>query len=668
MRKKQKNERRQSLGRRIMKNTVVVSSEVAIARGRPTAALIGRIVVAAGMALKVTAVIAADTVMDPVSSADLSRMTLEDLANVEISSVSKRPERLSDAAASVYLISREDIRRSGSTSIPEILRLAPNLQVARVDSSQYAISARGFNSTTANKLLVLIDGRSVYTPLFSGVFWDVQDTMIEDIERIEVISGPGGTLWGANAVNGVINIITRHARDTTGGLVSAGAGNDELGAGARFGGKFGEDGTYRIYAKGFDRDNTVTASGVSAQDSWKKGQAGFRLDWGQGGDGLVLQGDAYDGAIDQRISDDKSISGANLLTRWNRTLAGGSALQVQAYYDQTRRTYPGTFGEVLDIYDIEAQHRFNLGGRHDIVWGGGYRYSQDVVTNSAALAFLPADRDLTLANVLVQDSVALGEQLKLTVGAKLEHNNYTGFEKQPNVRLAWKPGDEVLLWSAISRAVRTPSRIDRDLFVPGSAPFAISGGPDFQSEKLTAYEIGYRVQPFPQASLSISTFYNVYDDLRSLEPTGGTTVLANMMEGDASGIETWGNYRIGDAWRLTAGYSYLVKDLRFKPGSGDTNTARAGNDPVHQFSIRSTMSFRNRTEFDVGLRSIGALPDPDVPTYVALDARLGWLVGKDFEVSLAGFNLFDKRHPESGALPARSEIGRNIYARILWTF
>lgn len=637
-------------------------------RRRPVIAL-GPMVAAVCLAFGAGGAAATDAASGSISAADFSRMTLEDLVNIEISSVSKKPERLSDAAAAVYVISREDIRRSGSTSIPEILRLAPNLQVARVDASQYAISARGFNSTVANKLLVLIDGRSVYTPLYSGVFWDAQDTMIEDIERIEVISGPGGTLWGANAANGVINIITRHTRDTTGGLVSAGAGNDERGAGARYGGKLGEDATYRIYAKGFNRDNTVSASGASAQDASKKGQVGFRLDWGQGGDTLALQGDAYDGSIDQKIFDDALISGAHLLGRWNKTLAGGSALQVQAYYDQTRRNYPGMFGEVLDTYDIDVQHRFSPGGRHDITWGGGYRYSHDDVTNSAVLAFLPASRDLTLGNVFVQDDIALTERLKLTVGTKLEHNNYTGFENQPNVRLAWKPNDQVLLWSAISRAVRTPSRIDRDFFVPGSAPFMIAGGPDFQSEKLTAYEIGYRTQPSPKASFSISTFYNVYDQLRSIEPTGGTLVLGNMMEGNTYGVETWGSYGISDWWQLKAGYTYLKKDLRFKPGSGDTyGVQAAGNDPAHQFSVRSIMNFAHNVNLDFALRSVDSLPNPGVPAYVALDARLGWKIAKGTELSLSGFNLLDNRHPEFGALSARSEIGRKIDARILWQF
>lgn len=613
--------------------------------------------------------VAAQSAPGSISAADFSRMTLEELTNIEIFSVSKRAERLIDAAASVYVITRDDIRRYGATSIAELLRLAPNLQVGRVDSSQHAISARGFNSTAANKLLVLIDGRSVYTPLFSGVFWDVQDTMIEDIERIEVISGPGGVLWGANAVNGVINIVTRHTRDTTGALASAGAGNHERGAGARYGGKLGDDGSYRIYAKGFERDRTLNASGASAQDAWKKGQLGIRLDWGRGGDTLMLQSDAYDGSIDQKNPNDKSISGAHLLGRWNRTLADGSALQVQAYYDQTRRSYPGTFGELLHTYDLDVQHRFSAGGRHDIVWGGGYRNSRDAVTNSAALAFLPASRDLTLANVFVQDSVALNERLKLTVGAKLERNNYSGFEIQPNVRLAWKPSEQVLVWSAVSRAVRTPSRLDRDFFVPGNAPFTIAGGPDFKSEKLTAYEIGYRAQPSAKASFSVSTFYNVYDELRSIEPAGRTLVLANMMEGNTYGVETWGSYGVSDWWELKAGYAYLRKNLRFKPGSGDTmGVQAAGNDPRHQVSIRSTMNLGQRADLDFALRAVDRLPNPAIPGYVVLDGHLAWKIFKGTELSLSVFNLLDKRHPEFGPASTRSEIGRTFYAKMLWSY
>ncbi|MGR9087347.1 MAG: TonB-dependent receptor plug domain-containing protein, partial [Gammaproteobacteria bacterium] len=513
----------------------------------------GRVLTAAVFMLLSGKAASANAASASVSARELSSMTLEELTAIEISSVSKHSEPLLDAAASVYVITREDIRRYGATTIPDILRLAPNLQVAKVDSSQYAISARGFNSTISNKLLVLIDGRSVYTPLYSGVFWDVQDTLIEDIDRIEVVSGPGGTLWGVNAVNGVINIITRFSGETRGGLISAGAGNYEQNGAVRYGGKFNEHTDYRVYAKGFFRDNTRRANDTNDHDSWKKGQLGFRVDWRQEGDALMFQGDAYEGAVSQNILDDQKISGAHLLGRWDKTLTDGSALQIQAYFDQTRRVWPGTIGEVLDTYDISAQHRFSLGWGHDIVWGGGYRYARDEVSNSAFLAFFPEKRDLTLANVFVQDNIALAEQLKLILGARLSYNNYTDFDVQPNIRLSWKPADHILIWSAISHATRTPARLDRDAYIPGNPPFLLAGGPDFESEELIAYELGYRMQPHSKSAFSISAFYNVYDDLRSLEPSGRGFVVGNQMEGDTYGVEFWGSYSLTDWWQLKAG-------------------------------------------------------------------------------------------------------------------
>jgi iron complex outermembrane receptor protein len=652
------------------KNVVAGTAGTTQSQGRLVTRF-GRIIAALCIALQAAAATAADTTTKAASPVDLSTLTIEELANIDISSVSKRPEPLGEAAASVYVITREQIRRYGATSIPEILRLAPNLQIARVNSSQYAITARGFNGTIANKLLVLIDGRSVYTPLFSGVFWDVQDTLIADIDRIEVISGPGGTLWGSNAVNGVINIITRHSRETQGALLSIGGGPDERGASFRYGAKLGEHTTYRVYAKGFGRENTENSSGVSARDSWGKGQAGFRLDWAKFGDALMFEGGGYDGSTDQRNTDNQLISGAHMLGRWSRTLQDNSAIQVQAYYDLTRRVIPGTFGELLNTFDIDAQHQFLLGSRHGFVWGGGYRLYHDNVDNEAALAFRPAIRNLHLANVFIQDTIALAEHLELTLGVKLEYNSYSQFEVQPNARLAWNFRDYGLLWSAISRAVRTPSRLDRELFAPGSPPFLLAGGPNFKSETLIAFEIGYRVQPVAQASFSISTFYNIYDDLRSIEPTSGGLpfVIENKMKGETYGVEMWGSYRVLDWWRLSAGYNFLKKDLRLKRGSSDPNGVQAaGNDPEHQFSARSAMNLPYNVVFDLALRWIDRLPNPNVPSYVALDARLGWMVREGVELSLTGVNLTDRRHPEFGAAPARSELPRTFYLRLRCDF
>src|SRR5438093_1602625 len=535
--------------------------------------------------------------------ADLADLSIEELSNIQITSVSRHAERLSDAPASVFVITAEDIRRSGATRLAEALRLAPNLEVARINASSYAISARGFNqpSAIANKLLVLIDGRTVYTPLFSGVFWDAQDVMLEDVERIEVISGPGATLWGANAVNGVINVITRRASDTEGAFAYGRAGDLERGVGARYGGAMGSAGAYRVYGRFFDVFNTSRVSGATASDGWSKGQVGFRTDWGTAANGFTLQGDAYRGSLDQAIGDDTSISGNNLLGRWNRDLAGWGQLQVQSYFEHTERDIPGTFAERLNIFDVEFQHGLRAIGAHRLTWGGGYRYGDDRVSNSAVVAFLPANRGLRWANVFAQDEFALEENLRLTLGAKFENNYYTGTEPLPSARLAWKFQPQRLVWGAVSRALRAPSRIDRDLFTIVQLPAGLTplnGGPDFVSEVVKVFEIGYRDQPLPQATYSISLFHNIYDKLRSVEPApGGGVVLGNKMEGTGDGLEAWGSYQAARSWRLSAGAFFQRQRLRLKPDSGDTlGVSAAGNDPAHQWLLRSSFDLPNRTE------------------------------------------------------------------------
>jgi len=601
---------------------------------------------------------------------DLADLSLEELANLEITSVSRRAERLSDAPASVFVITGDDIRRSGATSIPEALRLAPNLEVARVDAHQYAISARGFNNTIANKLLVLIDGRTVYTPLFSGVFWDAQDTLLEDVDRIEVISGPGATLWGANAVNGVINVITRRAAETQGTLLVAGAGNLERGAAARQGGKLGTDGAFRVYGKISDRDHTSRANGTSVPDSWDSGQAGFRADWGTAAGAFTLQGDAYRGTIDQATAGDIRISGGNLLARWARQLAGGDRVQVQTYFDNTAREIPGTFEERLNIFDVEFQHALRAGSQHSVIWGGGYRRADDHVSNTAAIAFLPADRNLRWGNLFVQDEIALrGDQLRLTLGTKAQSNPYTRTEFLPSARIAWKPDASRLVWSALSRAVRAPARLDRELFVPGQPPFfVLAGGPDFRSEISNVLELGYRAQPSRRASYSVTLFHSVHDHLRSLEPGPAGPVIGNEMEGKTTGIEAWGSLQVAERWRLSAGLLVLDQNLRLKPGSGDTmGVAAAGNDPKHQWSLRSSLDLPGRQEFDVMLRHVGPLPSPAVPGYTALDARYAWHFERGLEVALIAQNLFDRSHPEFGAAATRSEIERGLFLKLRWS-
>lgn len=608
----------------------------------------------------------------------LADLSLEELLNIEITSVSKRPERLTDAAASVFVITRDDVRRSGARSLPEVLRLAPNLQVARASASAYAISARGFNSNARNKLLVLIDGRSVYSPLFSGVFWDVQDVMLEDIERIEVISGPGGTLWGTNAVNGVINVITRSAKDTQGGLLAIGAGNRESEGAVRYGGSFGTNGHYRVYGKYFDIDQTRTATGTPRDDAWHKGQIGFRTDWADGADTFSIKGNAYRGAAGQPAPGTITtgtpfalgtirLSGANLTGRWEHRLAGGSTLALQAYYDRTERIVPPTFSETLDIVDVQFQHSLQPKGMHSVSWGAGYRYSFDRVTNSQYIAFLPAKENQAWASLFIQDEMRLRDDLRLTLGARVERNDYTGAEFLPSARLAWKPAANHMLWTAASRAVRAPSRLDRDTFVPGSPPYLLAGGAPVRSEIANVYELGYRGQPASQLSYSVTAFYADYDHLRSQELGPGGTFLffGSEMEGSARGAEMWGSYQAARTWRLSAGLTLLDTDLRRKPGSTDPfGPSALGNDPEYQWNLRSSWDLSPRHELDIMVRRIGALPNPKTPDYTAVDARLGWRINRHAALSLALNNVFDSAHTEYSQSTVQGEFGRSVFLQL----
>ena len=596
--------------------------------------------------------------------------------DIEVTSVSRRPEKISETASAIQVVTQEDIRRSGATSLPEALRLASNLQVAQVDSRQWAISARGFNSTTADKLLVLIDGRAVYTPLYAGVFWDVQDTLLEDIDRIEVISGPGATLWGANAVNGVINITTKNSKDTQ-GLLLLGGGGTELRdfAGVRYGGALATNLHFRVYGKYFDRDSTVLPSGRDATNDWRMGQGGFRLDWDASDANLLtLQGDLYDGRIVQPARDDISVGGGNLIGRWSHTISEDSDFKLQLYYDRTHRDIPGTFSEDLDTYDVDFQHRFPLGQRHDIVWGLGYRLINDEVGNTPGLAFLPARVSRQWFSAFLQDEIALvKDRLHLTLGTKIEHNDYTGFEFQPSGRLAWKLSERQTLWAAISRAVRTPSRIDRELYSPATPPFVLAGGPNFVSEEVLAYELGYRIQPHRRVSLSIAAFYNDYDNLRSVEkvnpPTNFPLVLGNGQKGESYGAELTADYRVTDWWRLRAGYTPLHVRIRPKPGSTDTSFGSSeSHDPEHQVFLRSSMDLPGNFEFDASFRYVTRIANQAVPAYAEMDVRVAWKPTARLELSIVGQNLLHDHHAEFGAVTTRQEIERGVYGKVAWRF
>jgi iron complex outermembrane receptor protein len=600
-------------------------------------------------------------------TASLADLSLEQLANIEVTSVSKRAERLTDAPASIFVITNEDIRRSGVRTLPEALRLAPNLQVAGVNATKYAISARGFNNAIGNKLLVLIDGRTVYTPLFSGVFWDQQDVMLEDVERIEVVSGPGATLWGVNAVNGVINIITRPARDTQGVLAAAGLGNRDGGAAFRYGGKFTSDGHFRVYGKTSRLENTERANGQSVPDGWKMEQAGFRADWRSATDGFTLQGDTYSGRSEASAVGTLQIppvtaSGANLLGRWTRQLSGGSDIRVQAYLDYTDRDDPLFYRPRADVFDIDFQHGIPLGS-HRLLWGGGYRRARDDVGAGIAFSrFIPENSQLDYVNLFVQDEIKLTKTVELTAGIKFERNDYTGWEYLPSLRLTWKPEDRQLVWGAVSRAVRAPSRLDREVFFPPAGPFVIRGGPNFESEVANVFEIGYRAQPSGSLTYSITAFRHDWDKLRSATNPPVPIFLVNEIDGFVNGVEAWATFQPTRGWRLSGGFTTLHEKLTFKPGNNET----LANDPDQQWMLRSMFNLTERHEFDVMVRRVGSLPFQRVAAYTAFDARLGWKVSREVELSLTVQNLADPGHAESGAAPGRSELGRSAFLKLLW--
>jgi iron complex outermembrane receptor protein len=591
------------------------------------------------------------------STNSLKTLSIEDLMNLEVTSVSKRGEPVSDAAAAVYVITREEILNSGARSLPDILRLAPNLQVAQITSSSFAITARGFNGPAASKLLVLIDGRTVYTPYHSGVSWDVQDVLPEDIERIEVISGPGATLWGANAVNGVINIITRKARDTQDGSLRVGGGNLEQRGSVQYGGQAGSAMDYRAYVDSFHYGDDLTATGMNARDAWQKSQGGFRTDWmPAAGDLVTLQGDLYRGSEEGQLpSADETVSGHNLLTRWNHAFSESSSLQVQAYYDYTRTMIPNVGFDELNTYDLDVQHAFAWGSRQSIVWGGGVRTDDDNFP-----VFSPPQRTLDYSNAFLQDTISLSRTLNLIVGTKYEHDAYTRGELLPDARLSWKVSDSNLLWAAVSQAVRAPSRIDRDLFLEVGPVVFLRGG-DFQDEKLTAYELGYRSQPSAKSSLSISTFYNVYSELRSVQYSPGPALpimFANGMSGDTDGLEVWGNYQVSEWWRMSAGGNWLHENLHFDPGSDNIGgIALAGDDPSYQIALRSTMTFARSGLLYLDLRHIGALPTPASPSYTELNAHVSWAASRAITWALTGSNLLHPHHLEFGTTAAPLQLG-----------
>ena len=638
------------------------------------------------------------------STSALKRLSIEELMDIEVTSVSRAPETLSAAAAAVSVVTNQDIQRSGATTIPEALRGIPGLHVARRNSNSWAVSSRAFSSINSEKLLVLSDTRSIYTPLFSGVQWDVQDYLMEDIERIEVIRGPGASLWGSNAVNGVINITTRHARNTQGTLLSATVGTLERGSVAgRYGGTLGESGFFRVFGQYSDRDSTFKP-GATTSDDWRIAHAGFRADWdASSSDALTVQGDVYRANVGQigpainliglpapAGNLEVHASGGNVLGRWRRQLGGGSELQLRAYFDSTRRNDPG-FRDELDTFDLELQHRYLSFARHEIVWGLNYRYTDNTNHGKGVFALAPADSRDQLIGGFAQDQFAISDALRLTVGTKLEHNDFSGVEIQPSVRLAWDVARGHNVWAAVSRAVRVPTRLERDIAIEitprGSNPRGVlSGSDEFDAEELLAYELGYRWQPLEVIALDLAVFHNRYEGLASLEfgtPTldPATSVITvpivnrNLTDATSQGAELLATFSPLSNWRLVASYAYIYLDMQ--PHGGDLNRGAflEGATPRQQFSLRSMLDLPGGLQLDAQFRhsaELERLPEivsgAGIDGYSELDLRLAWQASEQVELSLVGQNLLHDHHTEFGSLNTRGEIERSVYGKIAWRF
>jgi iron complex outermembrane receptor protein len=635
----------------------------------------------------------------------LADLSIEDLMELEVTSVSKRAQSVAKSAAAIFVLTSEDIRRSSATSIPELLRMVPGLQVARIDANRYAITARGFNSLFANKLLVLMDGRSLYNPLFSGVYWDSQDTLLSDIERIEVIRGPGATVWGANAVNGVINIITKSAADTHGGFVEGGGGTEERGfSGVRYGAAIGEESHVRVYAKALSRDATEAVIGGDNYDSMESYQTGFRFDWAAGADAVTVQGDVLDGsegaqfvsaadsargAAPTRIRSD--FSGGNLLANWRHEISADSQTSLQFYYDRVNRD--DLLEQGSDTLDLDFQHQLRTSRQNQLVWGLGYRRVDFEALQRLAFLRLDPDKDQTdLYSGFLQDEYRFEDvPLTLIVGSKFEHNDFTGHEVQPSIRLTYEPNLKETWWAAVSRAVRSPNfategvRLDTGLIPLAGGEFALlqaMGRDRFVSEELTAYELGYRATVGDALSIDTAVFFNEYDNVQSVE-TGAMPAFSaergqvvvplpfeNEIEADTYGGELVLTWQATSQWRLQGWYAYLDTYEDFTRTTDQFSTSE-GLSPKHQVGLRSLYSLGEDWEFDTHLRFVDDLDKLDIDSYFQLDARLGWRPYPGVELSLVGTNLLEQEHEEyreTFLLFSPTQIERGVFAKVTWRF
>lgn len=620
------------------------------------------------LAVATAAAQAAPSADDPQT---LLALSLDQLGDVQVTATSRRASRLSDTPASVFVIHGDDVRQLGIRTLPEALRLAPNLHVAQINASGYAVSARGMKTSLSNKLLVMIDGRPIYTPLFAGVLWDMQAVLIEDIDRIEVVSGPGAAAWGANAVNGVINIVTRPTRESPGGFAAAWAGGEDSGAAAAHTFRAGPEGTVRLYARHTDTDRSQDDGGQAIADGWTQHQAGFRADWRRGGGEFHLQGDAFRAESSARPFGAIEASGHNLVGRWTRATSTDSQWSVQAYYDVVDRLDPIVIDDRMSIAAAEFVHD-TLAGAHRFTWGAGYRHARDESRPGLFARLIPDNRTLEWAHVFVQDQIAVNAQLSVDLGLRLDSNTYTGVEVLPTARFSFKREDGGLVWGALSRAVRSPARFDRELYYPAREPYFIRGGPEFRAEVSNVAELGYRAQPTDRMSLSVTGFHHWHDGLRGGEPAPeGGVFVSNRVEGRTYGAEGWLTLRTPGQWELSAGFLELRQRLRPISGPADTAAVRdQGNDPEHQFLLRATRRIGERQQLSALARYVSELPDPAIDAYTQIDARWSYMRNDDFELGVGVRNLLDQRHtelqPSNGLAP--SVFGRSAFVdvRIGW--
>ncbi len=654
----------------------------------------------------------------PSADADnpVKKLSLEQLGNIEVTTATKEPETVWKTPAAIYVITREDIERSGATTIPEALRLAPGVEVARIDGSKWAIGIRGFGSRLSRSVLVLIDGRTVYTTLFAGTYWEVQNVLVDDVDRIEVIRGPGGTIWGPNAVDGVINIITRNSKDTQGVLASAGGGNVEQGfLNTRFGGSNGRDLHYRVYGMGFNRGPEFHSDGRNFDD-WRSAQAGFRMDWERNNrDTYTLEGDLYNETagesvqatsytppFSQILDANAHLSGGNIMWQWRRKLGENKDLLLQAYYDRTNRHEPN-FGDIRDTFDVDFLERVPLGSRQSLSFGGGLRFSRgDELEVVSGLTFDPAENTDRLLTLFVQDEIALvPNRLSFTVGTKLLNTNFTGVEFEPNLRLLWTPTSTQTGWLAATRAVRTPADVERNFFLSGFGGIGPGGLPlfarfnanrNFTSETLLGYEAGYRRLIGKNFFIDVAGFFNQYGHLFSQEITGAPFLedtppplsdnipapphlllpaqFGNSLQGTTEGVEIAPEWRPMSFWRLRGSYSFLEMHLKKAPGSLDVGTAPVtqGSSPQHQVTFQSGFDLSKALTLDLIYRYVSVLPAQNVPSYSTGDVTFVWRMTDHLSVTVAGQNLLQPHHAEFlGDPTGLVGIRRSVFGKVTWT-